>query len=111
MTAFAFKTIITHSTTEMLPITEQENPNTTGIDTVSTLDALRLINKEDKRVAHAIEKVLPEIAEATDKIVQRLLNGGRLFYIGTGTSGRLGVLATGGIRPGGFHRACRVRPR
>lgn len=83
----------------MLPITEQENPNTAAIDTVSTLDALRLINDEDKVVALAIEKVLPEIAEATDQIVKRLQNGGRLFYIGTGTSGRLGVLDASEIPP------------
>ena len=83
----------------MLPITEQENPNTAAIDTVSTLAALRLINVEDQLVAEAIEKVLPEIAEATDKIVERLQNGGRLFYIGTGTSGRLGVLDASEIPP------------
>jgi N-acetylmuramic acid 6-phosphate etherase len=84
---------------EMLPITELENPNTSAIDTVSTLDALRLINNEDKLVALAIEKVLPEIAEATDEIVERLQNGGRLFYVGTGTSGRLGVLDASEIPP------------
>lgn len=83
----------------MLPITEQENPNTTRIDEVSTLDALRLINDEDKLVAAAIEKVIPQIAEATDRIVERLQNGGRLFYIGTGTSGRLGVLDASEIPP------------
>lgn len=93
------ETIISHSRAEMLPITEQENPNTAAIDTVSTLDALRLINDEDKIVALAIEKVLPEIAAATDKIVGRLQNGGRLFYIGTGTSGRLGVLDASEIPP------------
>ncbi|MGB7207186.1 MAG: N-acetylmuramic acid 6-phosphate etherase [Pyrinomonadaceae bacterium] len=83
----------------MLPITEQENPNTAAIDTVSTLDALRLINSEDQLVALAIEKVLPEIEDATDKIVERLQNGGRLFYVGTGTSGRLGVLDASEIPP------------
>jgi N-acetylmuramic acid 6-phosphate etherase len=83
----------------MLPITEQENPNTAGIDIVSTLDALRLINNEDKLVASAIEKVLPDIAKATENIVERLQNGGRLFYIGTGTSGRLGVLDASEIPP------------
>lgn len=83
----------------MLPITEQENKNTAAIDKVSTLDALRLINDEDKIVALAIEQVLAEIAEATDKIVERLQNGGRLFYIGTGTSGRLGVLDASEIPP------------
>ncbi len=83
----------------MLPITEQENANTTNIDQVSTLEALRLINNEDKLVATAVAKVLPEIAKAVDKIVERLQNGGRLFYVGTGTSGRLGVLDASEIPP------------
>jgi len=83
----------------MLPITEQENPNTAAIDSVSTLDAVRLINAEDKLVALAVEKVLPDVAEATDKIVERLQKGGRLFYVGTGTSGRLGVLDASEIPP------------
>jgi N-acetylmuramic acid 6-phosphate etherase len=63
----------------MLPVTEQENPNTTNIDKVSTLEAIRLINDEDKKVATAVEQVLPEIAAAVDEIVARLKNGGRLF--------------------------------
>ncbi len=83
----------------MLPVTEQENPATAGIDKVSTLDAARLINAEDKKVAEAVEKVLPEIAAAIDGIVERLQNGGRLFYVGTGTSGRLGVLDASEIPP------------
>lgn len=83
----------------MLPITEQENPNTSHIDEVSTLDALRLINNEDKLVAIAVEKVLPQIAEATERIVACLQNDGRLFYVGTGTSGRLGVLDASEIPP------------
>lgn len=83
----------------MLPVTEQENPNTKNIDQVSTLEAVRLINEEDKKVALAVEKVLPEIAAAVDKIVERLKNGGRLFYVGTGTSGRLGVLDASEIPP------------
>jgi len=83
----------------MLPITEQENPNTAKIDQASTLDALRLINDEDKLVAAAVEKVLPEVAKAVDEIVARLQNGGRLFYVGTGTSGRLGVLDASEIPP------------
>src|SRR5215213_10389804 len=74
---------------KVIPITETDNPNTSEIDKVSTLDAVRLINNEDKLVAAAVEKVLPEIAVAIDKIVERLQNDGRLFYIGTGTSGRL----------------------
>jgi N-acetylmuramic acid 6-phosphate etherase len=83
----------------MLPVTEQENPNTTNIDKVSTLEAVRLINEEDKKVAPAIEKVLPEIAAAVERIVERLKSGGRLFYVGTGTSGRLGVLDASEIPP------------
>lgn len=83
----------------MLPITEQENPATSEIDKVSTLEAVRLINAEDKKVAAAVEKVLPEIAAAIDKIVERLQNGGRLFYVGTGTSGRLGVLDASEVPP------------
>lgn len=83
----------------VLPVTEQENPRTAEIDRVSTLEAVRLINAEDKTVASAVEKVLPEIAAAVDKIVERLQNGGRLFYVGTGTSGRLGVLDASEIPP------------
>ena len=83
----------------MLPITEQENPKTANIDRVSTFEAVRLINEEDKSVAAAVEKVLPEIAASVDKIVERLKNGGRLFYVGTGTSGRLGVLDASEIPP------------
>lgn len=83
----------------MLPITEQENPNTKNIDKVSTLEAVRLINDEDKKVAAAVEKVLPEIARAVDEIVERMKRGGRLFYVGTGTSGRLGVLDASEIPP------------
>ena len=83
----------------VLPVTEQENPATAEIDKVSTLDAVRLINAEDRKVAEAVERVLPEIATAIDKIVERLQNGGRLFYVGTGTSGRLGVLDASEIPP------------
>ena len=83
----------------MIPITETDNPNTSEIDKVSTLEAVCLINNEDKLVALAVEKVLPEVAVATDGIVERLQRGGRLFYIGTGTSGRLGVLDASEIPP------------
>jgi N-acetylmuramic acid 6-phosphate etherase len=83
----------------MLPITEQENPKTNEIDRVSTLEAIRLINAEDKKVAVAVEKALPEIAAAIDEIALRMQNGGRLFYVGTGTSGRLGVLDASEIPP------------
>ncbi|CAA9417634.1 MAG: N-acetylmuramic acid 6-phosphate etherase [uncultured Pyrinomonadaceae bacterium] len=82
-----------------IPITEQENPRTAEIDKLPTLEAIRLINDEDKTVAPAIEKVLPEIAASVDRIVERLKNGGRLFYVGSGTSGRLGVLDASEIPP------------
>jgi N-acetylmuramic acid 6-phosphate etherase len=83
----------------MLPVTERENPNTTEIDQVSSLEAVRLINAEDKTVALAVEKVLPEIAAVIDQTAERLKNGGRLFYVGTGTSGRLGVLDASEVPP------------
>jgi len=83
----------------MLPITEQENPASANIDKLPTLDALRLINAEDAKVALAVEKVLPEIAKTVEKIVEKIKNGGRLFYIGSGTSGRLGVLDASEIPP------------
>ena len=72
--------------------TEQINPNTSQIDKLPTLEALRIINSEDRKVAEAIERVLPAVAKAVDGIAERLQRGGRLFYVGTGTSGRLGVL-------------------
>jgi len=83
----------------MIPITEQENPRTTNIDQLPTLEVVKMINDEDKLVAEAVEKVLPEIAASVDKIVERLNIGGRLFYIGSGTSGRLGVLDASEIPP------------
>jgi N-acetylmuramic acid 6-phosphate etherase len=75
-----------------MSITEQANPLTAEIDRLPTLDALRLMNAEDRRVADAVERVLPMVARAVDEIAARLARGGRLFYLGTGTSGRLGVL-------------------
>ena len=72
--------------------TERRNPNTSHIDELSTLDMVTAINREDKQVPLAVEKVLPQIAQAIDLITNKLKNGGRLFYIGAGTSGRLGIL-------------------
>jgi len=72
--------------------TEQTNPNTTEIDRLPTLDALRLINAEDGKVSLAVSEVLPAVAQAVEAIAARLGRGGRLIYVGTGTSGRLGVL-------------------
>ncbi|HEY0006507.1 MAG TPA: N-acetylmuramic acid 6-phosphate etherase [Pyrinomonadaceae bacterium] len=77
---------------DQLPITEEENPRTAEIASLSSLEIVRLMNEEDKLVADAVSLVLPEIALAVEGIVQRLRAGGRLFYLGTGTSGRLGVL-------------------
>lgn len=72
--------------------TEARNPATEHIDQLPTLDMLRLINEEDAKVAGAVAAVLPQIAQAVDAIALRFAQGGRLFYIGAGTSGRLGVL-------------------
>jgi len=77
---------------ESTPLTEQENPRTAQISSLPTEEILRLMNEEDTRVADAVAQVLPEITRAVDGIVARFDQGGRLFYIGTGTSGRLGVL-------------------
>ncbi|WP_158794518.1 N-acetylmuramic acid 6-phosphate etherase [Granulicella sp. L60] len=73
-------------------LTEARNPATEHIDQLPTLDMLRLLNDEDAKVASAVAAVLPEIAHAIDEIAARIHDGGRLFYIGAGTSGRLGVL-------------------
>lgn len=73
-------------------LTEENNPNTEDIDMASTAELVKKINDEDKKVAKAVEKALPEIAKAVDIIADSFLNGGRLAYFGAGTSGRLGVL-------------------
>lgn len=73
-------------------VTEDQNPHTFDIDTKSTLQILKSINKEDKKVALAVEKEIPNIAKAVDLVVNAFKNKGRLFYVGAGTSGRLGVL-------------------
>lgn len=76
----------------MKPVTEETNPKTKDIDRRSTIEIIRLINQEDTSVAEAVAQVLDRIAEAVDLIVERLRSGGRMIYVGTGTSGRLGVL-------------------
>jgi len=73
-------------------ITERENPASVALDTKPTAEILRLINREDQRVAPAVAKVLPQIARAVDMAARALRNGGRMIYLGAGTSGRLGVL-------------------
>ena len=72
--------------------TEQRNPNTMNIDSLSTHEMIKLINREDHRVAEAVSQVTEEIAKAVDVIADRLSKGGRLIYCGAGTSGRLGIL-------------------
>ena len=73
-------------------ITEQRNPNSMHVDSLSALEIVQLMNQEDKQVPLAIEKCLPQIAQAVECIVAAFQQGGRLVYIGAGTSGRLGVL-------------------
>lgn len=73
-------------------LTEQRNPATENLDTLPTEDLLRLINSEDAKVASAVAAAIPQIARAVDAIAGRLERGGRLVYIGAGSSGRLGVL-------------------
>lgn len=72
--------------------TEQVNPNSRNIDQMDTLGMLQVINREDQSVAAAVQKVLPQIAQMVDCIHARMMKGGRVIYIGAGTSGRLGVL-------------------
>lgn len=73
-------------------LTEQRNPVSAEIDTASTVTMLEIINSEDQKVAVAVANAIPQIANALDAIYARVERGGRLFYIGAGTSGRLGVL-------------------
>ena len=77
---------------EKTSLTEIVNKNTVNIDIVSTYDVLTMINNEDKKIAFAVEKCIPDITQAVDIIVKNFIQGGRLFYVGAGTSGRLGVL-------------------
>jgi N-acetylmuramic acid 6-phosphate etherase len=73
-------------------VTEQRNPRSRNLDRLSTIQILRLMNAEDRRVPAAVGREIPHIARAVDLIVERVARGGRLFYVGAGTSGRLGVL-------------------
>jgi N-acetylmuramic acid 6-phosphate etherase len=79
--------------------TELRNPRSEHIDEIPTLEMLTVINQEDATVAAAVASQLPEIARAVDTIVERFAQGGRLFYIGAGTSGRLGVLDASECQP------------
>ena len=86
-------------------ITEQRNPNSMQLESLSAQELVALINREDQQVALAVEKCLPQIASAVEKIVTAFERGGRLVYVGAGTSGRLGVLdasecpPTYGVKP------------
>ncbi|MEW9671152.1 N-acetylmuramic acid 6-phosphate etherase [Ammoniphilus sp. 3BR4] len=73
-------------------VTEGRNPNTENLDALSVMEIVKKINEEDKKVALAVEQELESVAKAVELIVESLENGGRLFYFGAGTSGRLGVL-------------------
>lgn len=83
---------IRNSNFETVALTEARNPRSANIDALSTLEMVRLFNQEDARVAHAVETQLPQIARAIDEIAARMREGGRLIYVGAGTSGRLGIL-------------------
>jgi len=80
-------------------VTEAINERTRNLDELSTLELVSTINAEDKQVALAVEKALPQIAAATDLIAGALRRGNRVFYVGAGTSGRLGVLDASELPP------------
>ena len=82
-----------------LPPTEQPNPRTARLDRLPTRKLLDLLNREDARVASAVRRELPRIAQAVDAIVRAWHRGGRLIYVGAGTSGRLGVLDAAELPP------------
>jgi N-acetylmuramic acid 6-phosphate etherase len=79
-------------TRKRLPTTEKRNPRSDAVDTLSTLEIVDLINSEDRAVPQAVGSQREQIAAAIDRIVEAFRKGGRLFYVGAGTSGRLGVL-------------------
>ncbi len=78
---------------------ESVNTDTLHIDTASTIEMLQMINREDAKIAHAIEQELESIAQAVDAITDRLSAGGRMIYIGGGTSGRIGILDAAEVAP------------
>ena len=75
-----------------IPVTEQRNPASYQIDTKSTVEILTIINNEDKKVPEAVSQAIPQLTRLVDRAVEVFQKGGRLFYLGAGTSGRLGVL-------------------
>ena len=72
--------------------TEQRNPNTIGITELPTIEVLERFNREYQSVAFAVQKALPQLAQAVDAIAERMRKGGRMVYAACGTSGRLGIL-------------------
>jgi N-acetylmuramic acid 6-phosphate etherase len=83
---------MSNESSQSLPITEQANPRSQDLSSLTPIEIVELMNSEDALVAGAVTLVLPDVSRAVEGIVARLSNGGRLFYLGTGTSGRLGVL-------------------
>jgi N-acetylmuramic acid 6-phosphate etherase len=83
---------MTTETGAALPITEQENPRSKNLSSLPAREIVALMNAEDATVATAVERVLDEVTKAVEETVARLRAGGKLYYVGTGTSGRLGVL-------------------
>src|SRR3954469_8164262 len=79
--------------------TEQRNPGTEGIGRLATVDVLRMINSEDRTVPGAVGDVLPQVARAVDYAVATLRSGGRVHYVGAGTSGRLAPLDAAELMP------------
>ena len=79
--------------------TEARNKNSYNIDTKSTKEILSIINEEDKKVAYLIEEELDDIAKVVDAVVETFNNGGRLIYVGAGTSGRMGLIDAVECRP------------
>lgn len=86
-------------------MSESRNPNTMDLDTLSTLEMLTRFNAEDRLVPQAVAQELPAIAKAVDCITAAFQQGGRLIYMGAGTSGRLGILDASGVRQ---PTACRM---
>jgi N-acetylmuramic acid 6-phosphate etherase len=84
---------------QRLAATEQRNPRSQNLDLQPTREILRIINREDAQAARAVRREIPKIARVVDEIAARLQKGGRLFYVGAGTSGRLGVLDAAEIAP------------
>ena len=80
-------------------LTEQRNRHSTHIDEVGTLEMTDIMNREDQRVGRAVQKQLPNVAKAIDLAVEKFNSGGRLIYIGAGTSGRLGVIDATELKP------------